>query len=184
MTSFNWRSANGRPSNWRKIFAAVVLSVLLPVMLLVTGCTPKTPSPYAQVQQETTQRGAQPAVAKNAEQGSSFNKFFPGATAGYDRVFTQEKKGFAEAKLKKDGKDMAMLSISDTLSLPDAAKKFATSTTKVAGYPAVELGMTQSAVLVKDRYQVKVQTRDPGFTKSDRQTWLQRFDLSGLAKVE
>jgi hypothetical protein len=166
--------------NWRKVIASVLLSVVL----LVTGCTPKPPSPYAQVQQETTQKGAQPAVAKNAEQGSSFNQFFPGASAGYERVFTQEKKGFAEAKLKKDGKDMAMMAISDTISLPDAAKKFATSTATVAGYPAVEVGSTQTAVLVNDRYQVKVLSRDPGFTKSDRQTWLQRFDLKGLAKVK
>lgn len=166
--------------NWRKVFASLLLSVVL----FATGCTPKPPSPYAQVQQETTQRGAQPAVAKNAEQGSSFNQFFPGATAGYERVFTQEKKGFAEAKLKKDGKDVAMLAISDTISLPDAAKKFAASTAQVAGYPAVEVGSTQSAVLVADRYQVKVLSRDPGFTKDDRQAWLQRFNLSGLAKVK
>ncbi len=166
--------------NWRKVFASVLLSVVL----LVTGCAPKPPSPYAQVQQETTQKGAQPAVAKKAEQGSSFNQFFPGATAGYERVFTQEKKGFAEAKLKKDGKDMAMLAISDTISLPTAAQKFANSTVTVAGYPAVEIGTTQTAVLVNDRYQVKVLSRDPAFSKSDRQTWLQRFDLRGLAQVK
>lgn len=166
--------------NWRKVLAATLLSMAL----LVTGCAPKPPSPYAQVQQETTQRNAPPAIAKNAEQGSSFNQFFPKATAGYERVFTQEKKGFAEAKLKKDGKDMAMLAISDTISLPDAAKKFAASTANVAGYPAVEVGNTQSALLVADRYQVKVLSRDPAFTQSDRQSWLQRFDLSGLAKVK
>jgi hypothetical protein len=170
MTSFNWRK--------------VLASMLLSTVLLVTGCTPQPPSPYAQVQKETTQRNAQPAIAKNAEQGSSFNRFFPKATTGYERVFTQEKKGFAEAKLKKAGKDVAMMAISDTISLPDAAKKFAASTANVAGYPSVEVGSTQSAVLVADRYQVKVLSRDPAFTKGDRQSWLQRFDLSGLAKVK
>jgi hypothetical protein len=46
------------------------------------------------------------------------------------------------------------------------------------------VGSTQSAVLVADRYQVKVLSRSPAFTQSDRQSWLQRFDLSGLAKVK
>jgi hypothetical protein len=192
MTSLNWHrspsSSNWTPENrttdWNRRLTQLFVPILLAVVLLITGCAPKAPSPYAQVQQETTQRGAQPAVAKTAEQGSSFNKFFPGATAGYERVFTQEKKGFAEAKLKKDGKDMAMLAVSDTTSLPGAAQKFATSTVQVAGFPAVEVGTTQTAVLVANRYQVKVLSRDPAFTKADRLTWLQRFDLNGLAKVK
>ena len=166
--------------NWRRALAPLLLSILL----MVTGCAPKPPSPYAQAQQESTQKGAQPAVSKQAEQGSSFNKFFPKAGGGYDRVFTQEKKGFAEAKLKKDGKDLAMLSISDTISLPAAAKKFDSSTTKVANYPAMEIGTTQSAVLVNGRYQVKVLSRDPGFTAADRKIWLQKFDLNGLSKLK
>jgi hypothetical protein len=166
--------------NWRRVLAPLLLSVLL----LVTGCTPKAPSQFSQAQQESTRKGAQPAVAKNAEQGSSFNKFFPKAGDGYERVFTQEKKGFSEAKLKKDGKDMAMLSISDTISLPVAAKKFENSTTKIAGYPAMEIGNTQTALLVANRYQVKVLSRDPSFTSADRKAWIQKFDLNGLSRLK
>ena len=171
--------------NWRRAIAPLMLSLLL----LVTGCTAANePSPFDQAQQESTRKGAQPAVAKNATQGSSFNKFFPKPGNGYERVFTQEKKGFAEAKLKKDGKDLAMLAISDAASDStggiSATKKFEKSVTRIAGYPAVDVGTTQTAVLVSDRYQVKVLSRNPLFTKADRQAWIQRFDLAGLAKLK
>lgn len=170
------------PFNWRKVFIPLLLSIVL----LVTGCAPASnaPSSYDKVQQETTQKGAQPAVAKDATQGSNFNKFFPEPGTGYERVFTQEKKGFAEAKLKQGGKDMAMLSISDTTSLPAAAAKYQNATQQLAGYPTLEVGTTQTGVLVADRYQVKVLSRDPSFTKEDRQEWIQKFDLAGLSRLK
>ncbi len=167
--------------NWSTIALSVCLSCCL---LFISGCATQPPSPYAQVQQESTERGAPKAIAKEATQGSEFNTFFPKVTNGYERVYTQEKKGFAEAKLKKDGKEVAMLSISDTASLPAAAQKYAQSTEQIAGYPTVEVGNTQTGVLVADRYQVKVLSRDPTFTKGDRQTWAAQFDLDGLAKLK
>lgn len=163
----------------RKILAAVLLSVLL----LTTACTPKAPGRFDQVQQESSRQKSGQAVAKNATQGSEFNKFFPKEEAGYQRVYTQEKKGFAEAKLKKDGKDLALLSISDTTSLPTAAAKFSNSTKKIGGYPAVEVGNTQTAVLV-GKYQVKVLSRSPSFTASDRADWIEKFNLDGLANLK
>ncbi|BAT56137.1 hypothetical protein NOS3756_51390 [Nostoc sp. NIES-3756] len=163
----------------RRILAAVLLSVLL----LTTACTPKAPGRFDQVQQESTRQKSGQAVTKTATQGSEFNKFFPSEEAGYQRVYTQEKKGFAEAKLKKDGKDLALLSISDTSSLPTAAAKFSNSTKKIGGYPAVEVGNTQTAVLV-GKYQVKVLSRSPSFTASDRADWLEKFNLNGLAKLK
>lgn len=171
--------------NWRKTLAPIFLSFLL---LISAGCAMAPPSPYAQAQKESTERKAQPAVAKDATQGSQFNKFFPKPQAGYERVFTQEKKGFAEAKLKKDGKDVAMLAISDAKADVtggvSATKKFEKSTAEIAGFPTVEVGTTQTAVLVNDRYQVKVLSRDPSFTKTQRQAWIQKFDLAGLAKLK
>ncbi|MBW4512786.1 MAG: hypothetical protein KME64_40795 [Scytonematopsis contorta HA4267-MV1] len=165
----------------RQIFAAILLSVLL----LTTACTAtKTPGRFDQAQQDSSRQKSGQAVAKEATQGSEFNKFFPSASGGFSRVFTQEKKGFAEAKLKKDGKDLAMLSISDTKSVPGAAAKFTKSTKKIAGYPAVEVGNTQTAVLVQDRYQVKALSRSPSFTASDRAEWLKKFNLAGLSKLK
>lgn len=166
--------------NVRSVIAALLISTLL----LVTACQPQAPSRFDQAQQESSQQRSGQAVAKDATQGSSFNKFFPGTQAGYERVYTQEKKGFAEAKLKKDGKDVALLSISDTTSLPRAAAKFQNSSKKIAGYPALEIGNTQTAVLVGDRYQVKVLSRDPSFTQSDREAWLRKFKLDGLARLQ
>jgi hypothetical protein len=167
-----------------KRWGSVLLSFCLCSLLFVsTGCASKATSPYAQVQKESTQRSAPKAVAKAATQGSEFNKFFPDASDGYERVYTQEKKGFVEAKLKKNGADVAMLSISDTTSLPSAAAKYAQATAKIQSYPTVEVGTTQTGVLVADRYQVKVLSRSPAFTKSDRQAWIERFDLRGLSKL-
>jgi hypothetical protein len=37
--------------------------------------------------------------------------------------------------------------------------------------------------LVGDRYQVKVLSRSPSFTKVERQSWIQKFDLNGLSKL-
>jgi hypothetical protein len=174
MTSFNWRKA--------------IAPLLLSLLIFVTGCQTQDNSPYAQAQKETTERGAQPAVAKDATQGSEFNKFFPKPEAGYERVFTQEKKGFAEAKLKKDGKDFAMLAVSDaekeaTTAL-DPRKKFENSPKQVAGYPSVTVGATQTALLINNRYQVKVLSRNPAFTAADREAWLQKFDLQGIARLK
>lgn len=166
-------------SSWRKI----LLSLSLCVLLLITACAKET-SPYAQVQQETTRRGAPTAVAKTAEQGATFNKFFPDGVRGYDVIPTQEKKGFAEYKVLQEGKTVAMLSISDTTSLPTAAMKYQSSTFQVANYPAIDQGETATGILVNNRYQVKVLSRDPSFTRDDRIAWLQKFDLTRLAKLD
>ena len=160
----------------------VVAALLLSVVLLTTACSPKAPGRFDQAQKESTQQ-KNVAVAKNATQGSEFNKLFPSAGDGYQRVFTQEKKGFAEAKLKKGGKDVALLSISDTTSTPSTAAKFSKSTKKIGGYPAVEVGKTQTAILV-GKYQVKALSRDSSFTASDRADWLEKFNLNGLAKLK
>ena len=167
--------------NWRKAFVPIVLSCTL----LFTACNNKAPSPYAQTQKETSGRSAPSAVSKNAEAGGEFNKFFPQGDAGFARVFSQEKKGFAEAKLNKGGKNVAVMSISDTSSLPAAAKKYQKSTSKIGSYPFLEEAPLKSAgVLVNNRFQVKVASRDPGFTAVDRKAWLEKFNLDGLSKLK
>jgi hypothetical protein len=170
MTLANW-------PNWRRSIAALMLVA----MLWITGCQPKAPSQFSQIQQQTSKPGAV-AVAKEATQGSEFNKFFPKPQAGFERVYTQEKKGFAEAKLKKDGKEVAMLSVSDTRSVPGAAAKYSNATENISGYPSVSTGNTQTSVLVGN-YQVKVMSRDPLFTKAERANWIAKFDLKGIAKL-
>jgi hypothetical protein len=157
---------------------------LIPVLLvsLLVACAPKEASRYDQVQQETSQKGSQ-AVADDAQKGGSFNKFFPKSTGEFSVVPAQEKKGFAEYKLNRAGKNVAMLSVNDTLGTP-TADKYKQSTFKVAGYPAVDQGQTGTAILVGDRYQVKALSRDPSFTKQDRIAWLQKFNLNGLSQLK
>jgi hypothetical protein len=164
-----------------KTLGKIVSSVMLVTLLLLTSCGNQPPSRFEQAQTESTQKGAS-AVVKESSKGGSFNKFFPAPGEGYERVFAQEKQGFAEAKLKKDGKEVAVMSISDTLNNPSAVDKFKDSADTIGGYPAVKQGNTGTAVLVADRFQVKVLSRDPAFTETERRAWLEKFDLQGLAK--
>jgi len=166
-------------SPWQRMLIPLCLSFIL----FIGACAQET-SRYDQVQQETTGKGATSAVAKDAEQGSSFNKFFPKSAQGFQVVPAQEKKGFAEYKLNKDGKTVAMLSISDTSSNPAAATKYEQSNITIGGYPSVEQGSTGTGILVNGRYQVKVLSRDASFTPEDRANWLQKFDLRGLAQLK
>ncbi|KJH71818.1 hypothetical protein [Aliterella atlantica] len=169
--------------NARRVVAALLLSV----MLLVTACATQAPSRFDQAQQESSQQRSGQAVAKDATQGSSFNRYFPPTQAGFERVYTQEKKGFAEAKLKKAGKDVAVLSISDTQGVTGGANpaaKFQNSKLTIAGFPAVNQGRNNTAILVGDRYQVKISSRDASFTQSDREAWLQKFNLKGLSRLQ
>ena len=159
------------------------IPILLSLVLLVTACS-SAPSKYDQVQKDTTGFRAPAAVDKKAEKGGQFNQFFPQGDEEYTVVPAQEKKGFAEYKLKRNGATLAMLTINDTISLPAAAAKYTNATDTIAGYPAVTQGTTATGLLVNNRYQVKVLSRDAAFTPADRAAWLEKFDLAGLAKLE
>lgn len=116
--------------------------------------------------------------------GSALNKFFPGDSDGFKRIFTQEKNGTSMANLNKDGKTVGTLSISDTAGNPSARDKFKSAGRSVAGYPATNDGMSGIAVLVGDRYQVKVRASGPTLSDSDLQNWVEKFDLAGLAGLK
>lgn len=172
-------------SRWQRIITPLLISVLL----LVSACGSPTPKNlgYEQAQKESTSpEGQRETKQQNKQQvsGGEFNKFFPQSGGGFDRVFAQEKLGFAEAKLKKDGQNVAVLSINDIAGNPSAADKFQNSTQKIGGYPAVQQGKKSTVVLVDNRFQVKVQSRADSFSQSDREAWLQKFDLNGLAKLK
>lgn len=176
-------------SRLRRVLAPLLLSVLL----LVTACSgAKAPSRWDAAQQTSTQKPSQQrpqqpkdgAVAGKPVAGGSLNKFFPRGSGGYSTVPAQEKTGFAEYKLNQGGKNVAMLSINDVANNPSATQKFQQSSKTIAGYPAVDQGQNITALLVGGRYQVKVQSRDASFTKSDREAWLQKFNLSGLARLK
>jgi hypothetical protein len=119
-------------------------------------------------------------VVKESTKGQELNAFFPEASGEYERIFAQEKQGFAEIKLKQNGQDVAVMAISDVTNNPTAADKFKESTQDLDGFPLVLQGSKGTAVLVGDRYQVKVMSRADSFTPEDREEWLAKFDLGGL----
>ena len=165
-------------NNWRK----KIVAVLLGVVLLTASCVKEPPSRFDQAQQNSSSRGSS-AVVKESETGGSFNRYFPSAGSGYQRVYTQEKKGFAQAKLKKDGKSVATMAISDTANNPTARSKFQNSQGNIGGYPTINQGSKSTAILVGDRFQVKISSSDTAFTESDRKQWLGKFDLRGLSRL-
>jgi hypothetical protein len=149
------------------------------VLLVAAGCE-KTPTRWDEVQQES--RG-KPAVSKESQAGSAFNRFFPKVEAPFDLVYKQEKTGFVEASLKRDGKEVAVLTISDTANNPEAAEKYKGSLEQLDEYPLAAVGSQGTGLLVSDRYQVQVRSMDESFTEEDRREWLKRFDLVELSRL-
>jgi hypothetical protein len=150
------------------------LSLILLFAAVAAGCK-KEPSRW----DEAARAPAPTPPAQPEKAGAAFNKVFPAdGVEGYRRVFTQEKEGFAEARLQKDGKDVAVLAISDITSDPTAKGKFSQATDRVDSYPLVTVGKNQSALLVKDRFQVKVSSQTLG--PDQRKSLLSKFDLAAL----
>jgi hypothetical protein len=115
--------------------------------------------------------------------GTAFNRLFPAPEAGEQLVFTQEKRGFSQARLRQAGEVKALLSISDVITNPSARGKFEASRERLGGWPLVEQGPQASALLVADRFQVKVIGQGSGLDVQQRHELLEEFDLGGLAAL-
>ncbi|MCL2923423.1 MAG: hypothetical protein MGF17_02025 [Trichodesmium sp. MAG_R04] len=156
----------------------MLVPILICLLLVTSACgRSKQPSRFDQAQQQS--KTERPSQAKQVS-GGSLNKYFPSSSGGYRLNYAQEKKGFAQASLKKDGKEVAVMSINDISASSTATTKFQNSSKKIGGYPAVEQGTKTTAVLVGNRFQVKAQSKVSSFTPSDREAWLKKFNLSGL----
>lgn len=160
----------------------ILVALSLLVALLFTACTSTQKETRWDKAQEQSEN--QPATSDESVSGGSFNTFFPAAETGFDLAFTQEKTGFAEATLSKDGTDVALLSISDTVNNPEAAEKYKESSEVLAGFPVADIGSQGTGILVADRFQVQVRSTDSSFSRFDREDWLQKFDLDGLAALQ
>ena len=66
---------------------------------------------------------------------------------------------------------------------PNAREKFQASTKTIGGYPAIAQGSKSTVVLVADRFQVKVRSKDDSFNEENRRDWLSKFDLKGLSQL-
>lgn len=115
--------------------------------------------------------------------GKEFNRFFPKDEAEHNVIFTQEKEGFAQAVVKKGGVEVAVLTISDVLSNPDAVAKFATPTGEISGHPMAASGSRGTSILVAKRFQVTVRSSADTFTEADRKLWIGKFDLGKLVSL-
>lgn len=115
--------------------------------------------------------------------GSRLNQYFPAQQTGEDRVAKQEKKGFAQYSFRRDGVEVAQLSITDLRSNPAAAEKFRKPDMQIAGYPATQDGSHGTTLLVGGRFQVKVRSPDGQLDGAQRSAMLQRFDLAKLEKL-
>jgi hypothetical protein len=155
-----------------------VTSALCAIMMIACGGT--VTSPYDTAPKDK-------AVSKEAIEGKEFNKFFPKASPPYDMVAKQDKKGESAYELKKDGKVVAMLYITDTESEPKFKDKFKNSTKNIKGFPSAAESDKETAILVADRFQVKVRTWPPAtnatFGEDQREEWIKKFDLDGLSKL-
>lgn len=167
----------------RSRMMGVVLMLALAFSVAACGrqaaTTQNPPAGQAQAPAGQAQAPAGKPVA-----GSAFNKLFPASgTDGYELVYTQEKEGFAQAEISKDGKKAAILSISDTATNPDALAKFKQSSRSIGGYPAADVGSNGTAILVGNRFQVQVRSNDASFSAADREAWLTKFKLDELARL-
>lgn len=115
--------------------------------------------------------------------GPAFNPLFPKLFTGEQLVFTQEKRGFSQARLKEGETTKALLSISDVLTSPSTRAKFSGAKLELQSWPLVDQGTQASALLVADRFQVKVIGQGAGLTADDRHDLLNAFDLKALAAL-
>jgi hypothetical protein len=115
--------------------------------------------------------------------GPAFNRLFPKPQPGEELIFTQEKRGFSQARLKEGDSTKALLSISDVITAPEAREKFNGARQQLGSWPLVEQGNQASALLVADRFQVKVIGQGNGLDPEKRHELLEAFDLPGLAAL-
>ena len=115
--------------------------------------------------------------------GTNFNRLFPSPEAGEQLVFTQEKRGFSQARLKRGSDVVALLSISDVTSSPASRNKFIHSQERLRSWPLVDQGSQASALLVADRFQVKVIGQGNGMDSQQRHALLEAFDVASLAAL-
>ena len=177
----------------RAVWTRVGAAMLATAGLALTGCfdnnsppPPASAPPPARVGQPGTAPGgpALPAPTGKVVEGGSFNKLFPKDEAGSNVVFSQEKKGYAQAILEQNKKKVATLNISDIAANPEAIQKYAGASKKIAGYPAVAVGSQGTAILVGNRFQVQVRSEaNTSFSEQDRENWLAKFKLDELARM-
>lgn len=160
---------------------------LVTSLLLTVGCNEAPPTAQQQTQQQpttTVKEEAQPPVAADSAESGKFDPFFPKPEDGYDIVFQPENPGYAQASLHGEGdKELAVFSIFDTEKSPIVLARFGRSEQKIGEHTVLSEERSLSA-LIAERYHVQVRSVAPDFGEAERQAWLEKFDLAGIAKME
>ena len=165
------------------LVAALALS-----LTLATACTKAPPTPAS----TETPEAASPSLAVGERAGLSdaggmasgvptapLKEYFPlDGAGGYKRVIRANRVGYVEASLEKDGKEIAILSISDAERLAYVKARFENATEKVDGFPLLSSGQDLSTILVRDRFEIKVLSKT--LDASARKAVLASFDLKRL----
>ena len=169
------------------LFAALAVGAPL---LAVAGCNnapppppPPMTAPVRQTQPARPVGNIQTADPNKPVEGSALNKIFPPSQGDHKVVYTQEKRGFAQADVTQSGKKVAVLSISDTLTNPEARGKYASIAVQLAGYPSATIGSQGTAILVGDRFQVQVRSEGNALDAAGRAQWIQKFNLDALKRL-
>ena len=163
--------------------AAWMLSLASCAILSITAVSCKRPERREAPQttsQTTTESGA--PIVQGKVKGALLNAFFPKDDGDWDVIYTQEKEGFAQAKLENGGKEVATLSVSDFSQNTEAIAMYEASKSEIGGLPAMAKGK-KGTTLLTGRFQVSVRSKDDSFTEADRKAWIQKFDLDGLAAL-
>ncbi len=148
--------------------------LLLLCLLAVAGCCRKK-SEAEPARGEAA--GAAPEEEKALPPGA-VSRFFPAdGTGGFKRAVAVEVKGYTEMQFVR-GKDKLTLTITDTREDPSAKAKFKSQAAQVDGYPYANLAGIKSALLVKDRFQLTVQSTS--VNEEERKSWFRRFDIASM----
>jgi len=147
--------------------------------------TTETTTETTTTETTTTDNGSTATETMPEEvEGGALNKFFPKEDGAYKVVYNQEKDGFVQASLELDGKEVATLAVSDLSTNMDTKAKYESSTMKVGDYPALTKGSKGTTILVGDRYQISIRSKDDSFDENMRKSWFEKFDLSGFANLK
>jgi hypothetical protein len=179
-TTTNYRKFFDQTLSGSNLFRLSLLILL--VVLPACGKEAATPSPVV-AQEQPTALMAQPAAGAALPAGA-LGPFFPQSGSGFMVEPVQEQPGYAEASLKMELTEVARLSIRDTAQDPATVAAFNNSAAQVGGYPMLETGTGGTAILVGNRFLVGVQAVAPDFAQTDREYWLQQFNLAGLAGLK
>ena len=106
----------------KKIIFIVALALLGWMLYRTMGDKPKEDA------KTEVPASTHPVHREEVTAGAKLNSVFPAGEGEFKVTFTQEKSGFAEADLFKDGKKLAAMTVSDTEATPTARDKLKAST--------------------------------------------------------